>query len=492
MECIDFFEVSRAIDKPEKITIAPALLQAYCADCLGYYNYVDYAGTYSLVRITGGCVVGEASVQDLKHAIREDLRNRGVNSKVWEAMAARNFLTEHCLHLLPKLEEVNFHPSTADTAYFYYSNRVVKVDGEGISMLSYTDFSTQYGAYLWKAQANRRGFAIPEQGFEDGQFYRFLNCICNHDAERLHSLMSIIGYLLHPYKDPANTKAIILLDEKTDFSGEAHGGTGKSLIGRAIQEVVSTVWRDGKNYNSRETFATDDIKPYTRLIVYDDVKRGFNFEELYAMITGDMPVKRKYKDSTTIPFRQSPKILISSNSMVKGTGGSADERRRVEFEVAPYFNLDRTPIAEFGNRLFEEWDTSEWNKFDVLMMHCMQHFIRHGLVRPAPINLIDNRLKLATHPEFVDFMDARIIEAQRFDKGLLLAEFQKLMPSQRQLSAIAFKSWIDKWTTARGYTTSHFKSNGKAIVVIDTGSVEEPNAETENHQNQQDNEVEGN
>lgn len=478
-DCEDFFEIHKLSEKPEIVIIHPAILQRYCADCLGFYNYVDYAGKYNLVHVTQGCIVSEASVQDLKHAIKQDIESRGISPKVWEVMAAKNYLTEHCLHLLPKLEEVNFHPSTASTAFFYYSNGVVKISNGTPELLSYAAFGATYNAYIWKAQISKRDFQMPENGIWDGQFYKFLSCICNHDTRREESLLTLIGYLLHPYKDPANTKAIILLDEQADFSGEAHGGTGKSLIGRAIELIVSTVWRDAKNFNCKETFATDDIKSHSRVIVYDDVKRDFNFEELYSMITGDMQVKRKYKDSTIIPFAHSPKILISSNSMVKGTGGSADERRKVEFEVAPFFNLNHTPVHEFGNRLFIEWDNAEWNRFDAAMMHCVRCYIHHGIIQPKHINLAVNKLKAFTHPDFVTYMDTIIQENNRFDKAKLLAEFQQLVPSQKFLSAIAFKGWIDKWAEHHSYSTSHFKSNGSAMVIIDTANNPLPNVETE-------------
>ena len=227
-------------------------------------------------------------------------------------------------------------------------------------MVSYNDFQ----GTVWKSQIIKRDFTVLKDKNPNSVFEHFLANITGGDNDRFISLQSVMGYLLHPYKDPSFSKAVILLDENIDFSGVANGGTGKSLIATALSQITPMVIKDGKRYNANENFVFDDIRPHHRILYFDDVKRNFQFEEFYSIITGSLKVNRKYKDSVLLPPNLTPKLLISSNNMVKGTGGNTDERRRIEFEIAPYYSADFTPRNEFGHVFFEDWDKSEWEQFD--------------------------------------------------------------------------------------------------------------------------------
>lgn len=443
-----------------QVTIYNEKLIEFCSQNLNYYNYVDYTGNYILVKTSDNSIIQEVKREDLKQEIKHYLKYVVKQEAVWAAFASKNWITDNNIHLLEKLPETKFNYSKKNEAYFFYRNGVVKVTPSGSVIIPYKDFE----GTVWRQQINSRDFVPCGLEYQESVFNKFLINVSGKDNKRYLSLISIIGYILHPYKDPALSKAVILLDENIDFSGVANGGTGKSLIAKAIQHITSLVHKDGKNFNARETFVFDDIRPYHRVLYFDDVKRSFSFEEFYSMITSSLKVTRKYKDSTTIPPELSPKLLISSNNMVKGTGGDTDERRRIEFEVAPHYSKLHTPFDEFNQIFFDDWKDKEWNLFDNLMLRSVLYFIRNGIIEPPKINLIENKLKISTDSEFVVFMDSTIELEIVYDKAELIVDFIKVSPKQRNLSKIEFKRWIDSWADARGIEAYHYKSNGKALV----------------------------
>lgn len=105
------------------------------------------------------------------------------------------------------------------------------------------------------------------------------------------------------------------------FDGQAHGGTGKTLITEAIGKMRELVGVDGKNIKTKSWFKNQRITKTTDVIRYDDVQRDFSLETLYSMITSGVSVEKKYQDEFHISPEDAPKIVISSNSPVKGTGG---------------------------------------------------------------------------------------------------------------------------------------------------------------------------
>jgi hypothetical protein len=219
------------------------------------------------------------------------------------------------------------------------------------------------------------------------------------------------------------------MDSEIDVEfDEANGGTGKSLIGTAIGQIVPSLFMDGKNIKSQDKFKLSGLQSHHKIIFFDDVKKDFDFEWLYPIITGDLYIEKKYKNAVVIPSKESPKVLITSNYVVKGGGGNAERRRKVEYEVSTYFKNVLTPREEFGHRFFDDWDKEEWIKFDNFMAKAVQYFLNNGLIEPKSINIDFNRLKIETSPDFIDFMDNLISKSSssdilKIDKNELFKDF---------------------------------------------------------------------
>ncbi|GHU80113.1 hypothetical protein FACS1894145_5790 [Bacteroidia bacterium] len=93
----------------------------------------------------------------------------------------------------------------------------------------------------------------------------------------------------------------------------------------------------------------------TRTVFIDDVRPGFDFESLFANITGDWAVNYKGGRRCTFPFATSPKIYLTTNHALNGEGSSFKDRQWL-IAFSDYYNDQRKPIHDFGVMFFDEWD----------------------------------------------------------------------------------------------------------------------------------------
>ena len=130
---------------------------------------------------------------------------------------------------------------------------------------------------------------------------------------------STLGYLIHTFKDKTDQKAIIFNDQEIDDN--PNGGSGKSLMLTAIGNIRKIIKIDGKAYNpSKNDFVYQRVNLDTQVLAFDDVRKHFDFEQLFSLITEGIPVNRKNKDEIYIPFERSPKIVITTNYVISGAG----------------------------------------------------------------------------------------------------------------------------------------------------------------------------
>ena len=295
-------------------------------------------------------------------------------------------------------------------SFFHFRNQSCQVGNGKIELIGHETLPNK----IWNKRIIPRNYSFLQQNVTS-QFQSFCFNISGRNEDRYKALKTIIGYLLHRFQDPKNSKAVILVDEKISFDGEANGGTGKTLLIKAIGKCREMIIMNGKNIKSKSWFKNQRIEHTTDLVFYDDVNNNFSLEELYSEITTGMVVEKKYKGEIFIKPEDSPKLAISSNYVVKGTGGNTDTRRRCDFEIANYYSGELTPFDEFGNNFFDDWDSDEWNAFYTFMMSCVLEYFKYGLITPKPINLKMNGLINSTNLEFFSFMETGIVEQNKWE-----------------------------------------------------------------------------
>lgn len=359
----------------------------------GFYKYhVDGSDTFVFIRIINN-LIDSSTEMDIKDFVLDYLIKLDDKSIYNYFADNTRFFKEDFLSMLSTIQ-VFFIPDTKDTAYLYYLNCALKITKDGIEEIDYIDL----GGYVWKKQVINRVYRGCPVSL-DSHFRKFLGNINANQGDRIATMESTIGFLMHNFKDPSYCPAVILNDEI--ISDNPEGGTGKGLLMAALSMMKKVVVIDGKAFDFNKAFAYQLVSADTQLLVFDDVKKYFDFERLFSVITEGLTTEKKNKDAIKIPFERSPKVAITTNYAIKGTGNSFI-RRKWELELHQYYNESFTPYIEFGKRLFD-WNDDEWCDFDNYMISCLIGFLNSGLVRSKFVNLRVRQLSAETCHEFIEW-----------------------------------------------------------------------------------------
>jgi hypothetical protein len=359
----------------------------------GFFKFMPNGGkNFIFVRVTNN-LIDHTSEDEIKDFILNYLQTID-DLSVYNYFADKTrFFKEDFLSLLSSVD-VYFMEDDKDNAYLYYLNCAVRIDKDNIEIIDYIDL----GGYIWTDQVIKREFNICE--VTDCDFKTFISNVSNDDQARIDSIESTIGFLLHGYKNLSYCPAVILNDEVITDNPE--GGTGKGLFTNAISQMKKLAFIDGKSVNFDSSFPYQTVSVDTQILAFDDVKKHFNFERLFSVITEGITLERKNKDAMHIPFNKSPKIIITTNYAIKGKGNSF-ERRKWELEFKQFYTKEFTPLVEFGRLLFTEWDADEWCKFDNYMIKSLQAYLTTGLVKSEFVNLKIRKLSADTCHEFIEW-----------------------------------------------------------------------------------------
>ena len=364
-----------------------------------------------------------------------------IGMKPFDFMAGNTkFFTYDYLSFL-NTKEVNLLEDTVDTSYLYYLNKVIRVSKNKIDEIDYIDSD----GYVWKNQIIQREYVKVKA--ENSVFEKFLFLVAGKEDTRFKSIKSVIGYLLHSFKTSANNKAIILNDET--ISDTPNGGSGKGLFWNALMQMKKLNSLDGKIFSFNDQFKYQTVSTDSQILVFDDVKKHFDFESLFSLITEGITIERKGQLAIKLPVNKSPKILITTNYTVGGAGGSFD-RRKFEIEFSSHFNANHTPLQEFNHLLFDEWNTDEWNKFDNFMIECIQYYFEYGLIVSEFKNLELRKFITKTSNEFYEFTNDlenmptnERIYSKKFHEDIL-NEYPDL---RKWLTQKRLKMWVDQYAT---------------------------------------------
>ena len=185
------------------------------------------------------------------------------------------------------------------------------------------------------------------------------------------SKMTAIGYLLHKYRDKSCEKAVVSMDGRVGEVGDSNGRSGKSLLGKALENVIPTVIIGAKSKNlTEDPFIWEEVNEKTDLIVLDDARSSFDFEFLFPSITGQLTINSKGAKKYSLPESQSPKVLVNTNHAINGDGPSFRDRQHM-IAFSDYYNDYHKPMHDFGMNFFNEWDNNQWNLFYNFMARCL-------------------------------------------------------------------------------------------------------------------------
>lgn len=410
---------------------------------IGVWRYYTTDVDYIFIRIENN-LVESIDVPKIKRLLLDHVF-KTAKLNVYRAFESKlNTLTSEATLMVLNAIEIPFFMDTKNEAYFFFQDGILKITKgrEEAQLIEYADFHS----LIWKsAIINRKA---PTEYNGKPEFESFLDKVFG-DAEKQKLIRQSIGYLLHGYRNHAFSPAVILSDD--NISDNSQGGTGKGIIARALKPFVKVTREDGKSFDPSRVFSYQNIELDTKIFFIDDAKKFFSLENLFSIITEGFIVEKKNKQRIEIPFIRSPKVLITTNYAIKGDGES-HKRRRIDITLDPYYNSDFTPEIDFGHMLFDDWDESEWENFDLFMLSCVQLHLDTGVQKLSSANLLRKQLKMETHPDFEEWV-GRIERNTKHSKNDLLESWMeetKHNPKMKYSKDILTK-WLGKYQTVGGY-----------------------------------------
>jgi hypothetical protein len=413
--------------------------------------------TFIFVRKTNNLI--EATNRDkIKDFVLNDLKTRdNIGYAPYDYMAQNTkFFSNEFLNFMPTVD-IDIKKDTKDLCYLYFKNCVLEIGVDSVNKIDYIDIDK----YVWKDSVIERNFN--DYDHHKSEFRSFIWYFAGENRDSYNSFKSAIGYLLHSYKTQADNKAIILVDEK--ISDTPNGRSGKGVFFNGIKQLKKLVSLNGKKIDLNSQFAFQTVKADCQVLVFDDVKKNFPFEDLFSIITEGLEIEYKGQGAIKLPIEKSPKIVITTNYTIKGQGGSFDARK-FELELSSYFNANFSPRDKFGKMLFSDWDDAEWSRFDNFMIQCVQYYLRNGLQVQQHKNLPLRQYQNETSQTFYEWeQEGHLPTNTRLYKTELLNKFIVDNQEYRQnqyFNKRVFSKWLQDYCKFYGYEYNDDGNDGTA------------------------------
>lgn len=430
----------------------------------GFYKY--YIGTFiTFVRVDKN-IITEVSSEKIKDFVLKYVRELPNDILDFQSRAnlereliekSYNLLSKNFFSLL-KVFDGEIVSDTSDRSFFFFKNTIVKVTANDITEISYKEIN----GFVWESQIIPYDFKLDKS---ESDFKTFLINVSNKDRERFDALITSIGYLLHNYNNPSNTKAIIYCDEALDgISGRLEGRSGKSLVVKAISYLRKQTYFDGKNFKMGDRFAFQSVDKSTQIMNFNDVKSNFNFESLFSILTEGIVIEKKNKDAFNIPFAEMPKIVITTNFTVLGSGGSFSDRM-FEVEFSNHYNSLHKPKDEFKKNFFFDWNDKEWNSFFNLMLTITRFYLVKGLMDYKKVNLAERKIIQEISIELFEFFEGLEVNKE-YDKNNLFTDFQSNPMVKLDFRQRSFTERLKRYAEYKGHLINERKSNGLSYIEL--------------------------
>jgi len=365
------------------------------------YRYDERSVGYIFIKIdTTNHIIEKLTDDKVKKYVMDSIDDLDVDwvdkMKIKEAWTKKRDI-KHLYDFLDEVtdESIEFLRDDIDAAYFTFKNVIVKVTVGGITPLSYSDLDA--GVYVWKhnikdKSVNLYNLKDNKEELLNSVFFKFMMRLSGYEGDintlryntkeynRLMSLSTYIGYILHTYKDKTRPWAVGITED-TDEAGKG-GGTGKGLLLQGLAEARTMITLPGKTWDINNTFSFQALDVGVEIVYIDDVLKRFDFEGFNNVISEDLMIEKKHESSVIIPFRLSPKFVFTTNYAIT-TNGIHGSRRLKKYSIAKYFTKDFTPFDEFKTIFFEDknkhWHR-QWDIFYNTLFWCVQEYFENSII----------------------------------------------------------------------------------------------------------------
>lgn len=373
----------------------------------GLYFYDKNSTIFRIVRVRDG-LAEESSTEQMKKFLIEyidglpDNFDNGTTPEALKELLVTRYATlfnEGFLEFLPHIN-LDLLRDDRECSFFPFRNGVIVIDKDKVKIKTYSEVNK----IIWRSQVIDFDINV-DQNFdpETCEFYKFISLISSEESERLYYCLTIIGYLLHRFKDPGRPWAVILAEE-TENEKDG-GGTGKGIFVKALSKLLNTAEINGKGFTPDKNFVWQRVSIQTQLIAIQDCDKNIDFEKFNSTITEGMAVEKKNKDELFISYPDAGKFLFTTNYSINIKGNHGKRRSKV-FEFAPFFSPANKPDDYFKHLLFDDWDNDEWNRFYNLMFFCLSIYLDKGVMEIVSSDkLLRKQVRNQWGDEFLEWFD---------------------------------------------------------------------------------------
>jgi hypothetical protein len=254
---------------------------------------------------------------------------------------------------------------TKDCAYKFYKNGYKCVKADDVQFMPYV---AEMGL-VWAERVQQRDYIVGDAG---GKYVEFLE-LALRLSENSEYLKRCIGYLAHEYKDSATSYIIALVEETPD--PKLGGGSGKNVFSNLFKLTTTMTNKPGAQVKFDEKFFQS--WNHERIFCISDLPKNFDFIFLKEPSSGDIVLKKLYKDEVIVPCKDAPKFLLQTNYGIDIKDGGM-KRRIKQIEFTDHFTNCGGVDIHFGGMFPDDWNKEDWIGYDNFIDHCLQVWFKSG------------------------------------------------------------------------------------------------------------------
>jgi hypothetical protein len=386
--------------------------------------------TLTIFKDTNNVVIPFNHKTDVVPFLKENI-NEFSTDAIENKIANDNFSDIQKSYLLIDPIPLTYHRDSKETFGIAFKNGFAEYTKgkENIEVKRYKEIPNFFAPH----QTQERNFEFNKEP-EESVFQMFLTMastgknplneeLTEADEEIFKKFCLMYGYLIHQYKDESLNPAIVLSYANAN-NKTRNGRRGKSLFTKAISEVRNVMLKAGNEFEPKYLFNFADLTKAEDVFIIDDVFAGFNYNALYTNISGGINCQRKGKAAQLIPFKDSPKFIITTNWCFRTEEDSnSTEARFYEFQFTDFFNIINTPKKVFNQTFFDDWDVKEWDLFYNFSFYCVALFIENGLQRITYNKSEDNFKASFNNDVILDELERIINELLELNNEFSVSDF---------------------------------------------------------------------
>ena len=441
----------------------------------GFFRYALEEDSSVLIRVRDN-VVKVVDAENISDFVLNYLESQPAEFKMIRELFRQKIGTYMDIKQLKQLPILPWQIKKLDdqhTGYVYFRNNYLRITADGIETKPYS----QLQGAIWARQRIDYDYSDPgDQLSVIADFFACAICgrnvtesspLADDEKKKLLSLYTSIGYLIHRYKNPTLTKAVVASDKAIRDGNNSNGRSGKSLMGKILGRFINACMIEGKMFKFDAPRPFEKLNPDHALLNFNDVRKNFDFEGLFGLLTDDFTYNVIYKEAVTLSFDDSPKVFISTNFSLRGNGESMIGRQHI-IEFSNYFTAQHQPTDEFKQMFFYDWSKPElqieWALFYKFMISCLQRFLKHGLVDFPLENYGLNKLIDESDEMVVDWLEETIpplVGTGQKNKKDMFEGFRTEMSHRKEIKVNSFTSWIKSYCTIKGYAINAHKKGDR-------------------------------